>query len=159
MKKFNYNLYYFLGRRVGITDIQNTLIKKNCSGSGYSWSIHRKMFLTASNETGGFISMSLCQLQNSYVTYSDKKLTSLPTYGSAQTHRILCRIIRCLSQYNFRTSHHPHIRRFVKENNDSNKTYRNVHDLSLYQVSFVKMQWFMSYLQKIRILTFYKPQC
>jgi hypothetical protein len=36
----------------------------------------------------------------------------------------------------------------VKQNNDSNKTYRHIHDLLLYQSSFVRMQRFMSCLHK-----------
>jgi hypothetical protein len=36
----------------------------------------------------------------------------------------------------------------VKQNNDSNKTYKYFHDLLLYQSSFVKVQWFMSCLHK-----------
>jgi hypothetical protein len=36
----------------------------------------------------------------------------------------------------------------VKKNNDSNKTYRYVHDLLLYQSSFVYVQRFMSCLHK-----------
>jgi hypothetical protein len=36
----------------------------------------------------------------------------------------------------------------VKQNNDSNKTYRYVHNLLLYQSSFVKVQRFMSCLHK-----------
>jgi hypothetical protein len=38
----------------------------------------------------------------------------------------------------------------VKQNNDSNKTYRYVHDLLLYQSSFVWVQLFMSYLHKTK---------
>jgi hypothetical protein len=36
----------------------------------------------------------------------------------------------------------------VKQNNDSNKTYRYVHDLLQYQSSFVEVQRFMSCLHK-----------
>jgi hypothetical protein len=36
----------------------------------------------------------------------------------------------------------------VKQNNDSNKTYRYVYDLLQYQSSFVKVQQFMSCLHK-----------
>jgi hypothetical protein len=38
----------------------------------------------------------------------------------------------------------------VKQNNGSNKTYRYVHDLLLFQSSFVKVQWFMSCLHKTK---------
>jgi hypothetical protein len=37
---------------------------------------------------------------------------------------------------------------YVKQNNDSNKTCRYVHDLLLYQSSFVYVQRFMSCLHK-----------
>jgi hypothetical protein len=36
----------------------------------------------------------------------------------------------------------------VKQNNDSNKTYRYVHDLLIYQSLFVYVQRFMSCLRK-----------
>jgi hypothetical protein len=38
----------------------------------------------------------------------------------------------------------------VKQNNDSNKTYRHVHDFLLYQSSFVYVQRFMSCLNKTK---------
>jgi hypothetical protein len=38
--------------------------------------------------------------------------------------------------------HHRHIKNSVKENNDSNRTSRHVHDLSLYQTSSVWVQRF-----------------
>jgi hypothetical protein len=38
----------------------------------------------------------------------------------------------------------------VKQNNNSNKTYRYVHDLLLYQISFVQVQQFMSWLHKTK---------
>jgi hypothetical protein len=38
----------------------------------------------------------------------------------------------------------------VKQDNDSNKTYRYVHDLLLYQSSFVFVQRFMSCLHKTK---------
>jgi hypothetical protein len=38
----------------------------------------------------------------------------------------------------------------VKQNNDSNKTYRYIHDLLLYQSSFVQVQRFMSCLHNTK---------
>jgi hypothetical protein len=40
------------------------------------------------------------------------------------------------------------LKTFVKQNNVSNKTYRCVHDLLLYQTSFVHVQRFMGCLHK-----------
>jgi hypothetical protein len=47
----------------------------------------------------------------------------------------------------------------ITQNNDSNKTYRYVHDLLLFQSSFVWVQRFMSSQNKLWILTFKWPPC
>jgi hypothetical protein len=61
-----------------------------------------------------------------YFIHLWQKLNSLQRYDIAQNYSILHWVVQHLSQHNLKISHHPHIQ---KQNNDSNKTYRYVHDL------------------------------
>jgi hypothetical protein len=83
-----------------------------------------------------------------YFVHLRQKLNSLQRYDIAQNYRILHRFF---SVYHNITSKFRTIAVFkncVKENNDSNKTYRYVNDLLLCQSSFVYVQRFMSCLHK-----------
>jgi hypothetical protein len=72
-----------------------------------------------------------------YFIHLRQKLNILQRYDIAHNYRILHRVVQRLSQHNLKISHHSHFKNCVKQNNDSNKTYRYVHDLLLFQSSFV----------------------
>jgi hypothetical protein len=79
-------------------------------------------------------------------------------------HKITEFYTKLFSVYHNKTSKFHTIiifKKCVKQNNDSNKTYRYVHDLLLLQSSFVWVQWFMScfHKNKLWILTFKRPPC
>jgi hypothetical protein len=84
-----------------------------------------------------------CQLQKSYTKFNNK-LNSLQMYDIAQNYRII-HVVQRLSQHNLKISI---FRRFVKENNDSNKASWNVHDLLMYQNSVILVQTFINWLHK-----------
>jgi hypothetical protein len=73
-----------------------------------------------------------------YLIYLRRKLNSLQRYDIAKKYRILHRVVQRLSQHNLKISApSPYLKNCFKQNNYSNKTYRYVHDLLLYQSSFV----------------------
>jgi hypothetical protein len=51
----------------------------------------------------------------------------------AQNYRILQRVDQCLTQHSTQFRNTIIFKSFVKQNNDSNQTYRYVHDLLLQQ--------------------------
>jgi hypothetical protein len=67
-------------------------------------------------------------VDNSYIKFKNKKINSLQIYDTAQNYTILHKVVQSLSQHNltFISS--------VEENNDSNRTCRYVHDLSMYKI-------------------------
>jgi hypothetical protein len=70
---------------------------------------------------------------NSYIKLNNNKINSLQRHGIAQNYRNLHNVVQRLSQRNLKMSNHLS----VKENNDSNNTWRHVHDLSTYKTSFI----------------------
>jgi hypothetical protein len=64
---------------------------------------------------------------NSYIKFNNNKINSLQTYDIAQNYRVLHEVVQCWSQHNFKFQTTTILIGFIKENNDSNKTYKYVH--------------------------------
>jgi hypothetical protein len=67
----------------------------------------------------------------SYIKFNNNKLNSLQTYDIAQSYRILYKEVQLFSQRNLKMSNTNVFKSSIKENNDSNKTFRYVRDLSM----------------------------
>jgi hypothetical protein len=81
-------------------------------------------------EIRGFRIMPLSYQLKTYVKFNINKLNSLQTYDISQNYTILHKVVQLLSQHNFKISNHRHTQKLLQKNNtDSNKTSRYVHDL------------------------------
>jgi hypothetical protein len=98
----------------------------------------------------GLLNYAVIPINNSYIKFNNNKINSLLTYDIAQNDRILHKVVQLLSQHNLKMSNHSHIQKLQKENNDSNKACRFVHDLSVYKTSYGYVQRFMTSLHKIK---------
>jgi hypothetical protein len=83
--------------------------------------------------------MSLSYQCKSYVKFSNNKINSLQVglYDIFQNYRIVHKVVQRLPQHNPKFRNTTNFESPVKESNDSNKSYRYAHGISMYKSSFV----------------------
>jgi spore cortex formation protein SpoVR/YcgB (stage V sporulation) len=107
---------------VSITNIQNTFDKKNTTKR--NWELDNYAVITT--------------IEEHCIKYNNSKLNSLQRDDTAKNYTILHRVVQHLSQYNNKMLCHHIYKSTVKQNNDSDKTCRYVHNLYCTEVHLSK---------------------
>jgi hypothetical protein len=83
---------------------------------------------------------------NNYITFNNKNMNSLQIglYGTAKNYSIIHKVLKRMAQHKLKFQNTAIFKSSFKENFDSNKACKYVHEFSMHKTSSVEVQWFIS---------------